>query len=144
MEGIGSDTESQQSPEQSSLTLTPGTESLVNLWQQTGNFPYPELQVFPAPLAHELSRTELTLIHHLSTISNDLLLKGTSHLTTWTQKMPNPPAYTELSLADVIMKVPEHSVIISVRDARAPLILCEPSGMGTFVYGNTKSTSTSR
>ncbi|KAK5111457.1 hypothetical protein LTR62_004909 [Meristemomyces frigidus] len=88
MEGMGSDTESQHSPEQATLALTPETESRIHLWQETGIYPHPELQVFPQPRTHEYSRTELMLIHHLSTISNDLHLKATSHLTIWTQKLP--------------------------------------------------------
>ncbi|KAK5707824.1 hypothetical protein LTR97_000362 [Elasticomyces elasticus] len=81
------DTEGQGSPEQPSMLLTPGSESRIDLWQQTGSFPYPDLQVFPPPQTHEYSKNELRLIHHLSSISNDLLLKGTSHLTVWTPKM---------------------------------------------------------
>lgn len=88
METVGSDTESQHSPEQPSLVLTPGTEQRIDLWQQTGSFPYPDLHVFPPPQTHEYSKTELRLIHHLSSISNDLLLKGTTNLTIWTTKMP--------------------------------------------------------
>ncbi|TKA75589.1 hypothetical protein B0A55_06355 [Friedmanniomyces simplex] len=87
MENVGSDTEGQGSPEQPSVVLTPGSESRIDLWQQTGSFPYPELQVFPPPQTHDYSKNELRLIHHLSSISNDLLLKGTSHLTVWTHKM---------------------------------------------------------
>lgn len=88
MENVGSDTESQASPEQSSITLTPGTESRVENWQQSGVFPYPDLQVYPSPRTQEYSKNELRLIHCLSTISNDLLLRGTTNLTIWTQKMP--------------------------------------------------------
>ncbi|EMC92251.1 hypothetical protein BAUCODRAFT_78015 [Baudoinia panamericana UAMH 10762] len=88
METAGSDIESQQSPEQQSLQLSPGSESRVEQWQQSGRFPYPEMQVFPHPHAHEYSRNDLRLIHHLSTIANNLTLKGASHLTTWTQKVP--------------------------------------------------------
>ncbi|KAK6398462.1 hypothetical protein LTR65_000013 [Meristemomyces frigidus] len=88
MEAIGSDSETQNSPEQPSLVLTPGTEQRVDLWQQTGSFPYPDLQVFPPPHTQEYSKNELRLIHHLTSVSNDLLLKGTTNLAIWTQKMP--------------------------------------------------------
>jgi hypothetical protein len=88
MENLGSESELQQSPEQSAVALTPGTESRIEQWQQTGSFPYPELQVFPPPPTHEYSKNELRLIHHLSSISNELLLKGSTALTIWTQKMP--------------------------------------------------------
>lgn len=88
MESVGSDAEGASSPEQPSLVFTPSTESRIDLWQQTGSFPYPSLQVFPPPQTHEYSKNELRLIHHLSSISNDLMLKGTSNLTIWTQKVP--------------------------------------------------------
>lgn len=88
MENIGSDSEAQHSPEQQSLVLTPDTEQRIDLWQQTGAFPYPDLHVFPPPQTHEYSKNELRLIHHLTSVSNDLLLKGTTGLAIWTQKMP--------------------------------------------------------
>ncbi len=88
MENIGSDSESQHSPEQSTVMLTPGSENRVDVWQQSGNYPFPDLQVFPAPQAQEYSKNELRLIHHLSAISNELLLKGSTSLTMWSQKMP--------------------------------------------------------
>jgi len=88
MESVGSDSESQHSPEQSSLTLTPGSESHVDLWQQTGSFPCPDLQLFPPPQTHEYSKNELRLIHHLSSVSGDLLLRETTNLTIWTESMP--------------------------------------------------------
>ncbi|KAK3643955.1 hypothetical protein LTR56_006745 [Elasticomyces elasticus] len=97
MENVGSDTEGQGSPEQPSMLLTPGSESRIDLWQQTGSFPYPDLQVFPPPQTHEYSKNELRLIHHLSSISNDLLLKGTSHLTVWTPKMSKAKRFLSIA-----------------------------------------------
>ena len=86
---MGSDTQSQSgSPEQLSLAFTPSAESRVDLWQQTGSFPYPDLNVFPPPSTHEYSKTDLGLIHHLSSISNDLLLNNSNNLTLWTHKLP--------------------------------------------------------
>lgn len=88
MEHIDADIEGYQHSEQPIVALTPGSESRVDHWQRTGSFPYPELQVFPTPQIHDYSKNELRLIHHLSSISNDFLLKGSSNLTIWTQKMP--------------------------------------------------------
>lgn len=88
MENLSSDSESQPSPEQPTVLLTPGSESRVDIWQQTGGFPFPELHVFPQPQTQEYSKNELRLIEHLSAISNELMLKGTSNLTIWTQKLP--------------------------------------------------------
>ncbi|RMX72410.1 hypothetical protein D0869_14647 [Hortaea werneckii] len=88
METLGSELESQSSPEQAPLALTPGSERSVDAWQQTGSFPYPNLQVYPSPQPQEYSNAELRLIYHLSSISNDLLTKGATGLTIWTQKLP--------------------------------------------------------
>ena len=89
MENMGSDTASQSgSPEQLPLVFTPAAESRLDHWQQTGSFPYPDLNVFPQPVAHEYSKTDLRLIHHISYISNDLHLNNSNNLTLWTQKMP--------------------------------------------------------
>lgn len=89
MENMGSDTASQSgSPEQLPLVFTPAAESRLDHWQQTGSFPYPDLNVFPQPVAHEYSKTDLRLIHHISSISNDLHLNNSNNLTLWTQKMP--------------------------------------------------------
>ena len=88
MENVGSDTESQSSPEQQPLALTPNSESRIDMWQQTGSFPYPDLQVYPPPPIQGQSKDELRLLHHISSITNDLMLEGTTNLTLWTQKMP--------------------------------------------------------
>ena len=88
MENIGSDSDSQPSPEQPPVVLTPRSENQIDIWQQTGSFPYPDLQVFSPPETHEYSKNELRLIHHLSSISNKLLLKGSTNMTIWAQMMP--------------------------------------------------------
>jgi hypothetical protein len=89
LEATGSDSESaQHSPEQHSLSFSPSTESKIEHWQSTGSFPYPDLQVFPPPPTQEYSKNELRLIHHLTSVSNELRSKGVSMLTTWTEKVP--------------------------------------------------------
>jgi hypothetical protein len=89
LENTGSDTESaQHSPEQHALSFSPSTESKIEQWQSTGSFPYPDLQVFPPPPTQEYSKNELRLIHHLTSVSNELRSKGVSNLTTWTEKVP--------------------------------------------------------
>lgn len=85
---MSSDSESQPSPEQPNVILTPNSEHRVDLWQQTGGFPFPDLHVYPQPATQEYSKNELRLIEHLSSISNDLLINGTSNLTIWTQRLP--------------------------------------------------------
>ncbi|KAK4995145.1 hypothetical protein LTR66_004972 [Elasticomyces elasticus] len=88
MEHVCSDSDNQKSPEQAPLILTPETEKNIELWQQTGDFPYPNLQAFPPPEVQSYSRTELRLIHHLSSVSNALLVNRTSKFTLWTDAMP--------------------------------------------------------
>jgi hypothetical protein len=80
--------ESPQSSPQPNLLWTPEIEATIDLWRQTGEFPFPELQVYPQPQWHALSRTDLRLIHHLSTISNEMFRNRTSKSTLWTDMMP--------------------------------------------------------
>jgi hypothetical protein len=88
MENVGSDSDSQTSPEQPQLVFTDGADGQIEQWAQTGIFPFPGLQVFPPPQTQDYSMVELRLIHHLCSMSNDLMLKGVSNLTLWTQKVP--------------------------------------------------------
>jgi hypothetical protein len=87
----------QQRPEAESLSpqsqspllpSSPEIEHMLDLWQQTGSFPYLELQVFPSPQPQNHSRVELRLIQHLSAISRSLLMNSTSDMTVWTSKVP--------------------------------------------------------
>ena len=82
------DGEQQHVPEQASVPSTPGTEQSVNVWLQTGQFPFPELQVFPTPQPQTLSQSDLQLITHLSSIARSLLLNGTSEMTVWSPMVP--------------------------------------------------------
>ncbi|EAT90682.1 hypothetical protein SNOG_02470 [Parastagonospora nodorum SN15] len=80
--------ESPQSPPQPNLLWTPEIEATIELWRQTGEFPFPDLRVYPQPQWHALSRTDLRLIHHLSSISNEMFRNSTSKSTLWTDMMP--------------------------------------------------------
>ncbi|KEQ75909.1 hypothetical protein M436DRAFT_39323 [Aureobasidium namibiae CBS 147.97] len=80
--------EMQSPPDQMPLPSSPGIEHMLDVWQQTGNFPYPELQVFPPPGPQNHSRIELRLIQHLSSISRSLLMNSTSDITVWTSMVP--------------------------------------------------------
>lgn len=82
------ETDVQSSPEQTSMPSTPDLEQSIDVWQQTGTFPYPELQVFPTPRPHDYTRTELLLIHRVSTLSCSLLVNGTTDMTIWTARVP--------------------------------------------------------
>jgi hypothetical protein len=80
--------EVQAPPDHMPLPSSPGVEHMLDVWQQTGSFPYPELQVFPPPGPQSHSRIELRLIQHLSSISRSLLMNSTSDITVWTSKVP--------------------------------------------------------
>lgn len=80
--------ESPQSPKQPNLLWTPEIDATIELWRQTGEFPFPELRVYPQPQWRAYSKTDLRLIHHLSSISNEMFRNTTSKLTVWTDMMP--------------------------------------------------------
>lgn len=80
--------DSPQSPQQPNLLWTPEIETTIELWRQTGEFPFPELRVYPQPQWRALGKTDLRLIHHLSSISNEMFRNRTSKSTLWTDMMP--------------------------------------------------------
>ncbi|KAF2011140.1 hypothetical protein BU24DRAFT_355344 [Aaosphaeria arxii CBS 175.79] len=80
--------ESPKSPQQPNLLWTAEINATVELWQQTGEFPFPELRVYPEPHWRAYPKTDLRLIHHLSSITNEMFRNRTSSLTVWTDLMP--------------------------------------------------------
>lgn len=76
------------SPERPDLLWTPEVETQILLWQQTGEFPFPDLNIFPTPSPHFLTFEELRLIHHIASISMDLNMQDASSFTIWTSKIP--------------------------------------------------------
>lgn len=80
--------ESPQSPQQPNLLWTPEIEATIDVWRQTGEFPFPELRVYPQPHWRALNKTDLRLVHHLASISNEMFRNGTSKSTLWTDMMP--------------------------------------------------------
>ncbi|KAF1998356.1 hypothetical protein P154DRAFT_439388 [Amniculicola lignicola CBS 123094] len=80
--------ESPKSPQQPNLLWTPEIDATIELWRQTGEFPFPEMRVYPQPQWRAYPKTDLRLIHHLSSISNEMFRNRTSKLTIWTDLMP--------------------------------------------------------
>lgn len=80
--------ESLRLPHQANLLWTPEIERTVNQWRGTSQFPFPDLHIFPQPQWQTLSKTDLRLIYHLSSITNELQGSRTSKLTIWTDLMP--------------------------------------------------------
>nr|POE85230.1 hypothetical protein CFP56_67387 [Quercus suber] len=93
METVSGESDDPQSPGQPVIVISPELESGVDLWQQTGSFPFPNLHVFPPPTVHEYTKNELRLLYHLSNTCNDLLLNGTTGTTVWTERIPKYVAF---------------------------------------------------
>ncbi|KAF2691769.1 hypothetical protein K458DRAFT_398181 [Lentithecium fluviatile CBS 122367] len=75
-------------PQQPNLLWTPEIDATIELWRQTGDFPFPELGVYPQPQWRIFPKTDLRLVHHIAAISNEMLWIRTSKLTLWTNMMP--------------------------------------------------------
>lgn len=86
MENLSAEGDSQPPSESTSVPSTPGSEQIIDTWLQTGVFPFPELQVFPAPQPHAYSRSDLYLITHIASISQSLLLNGTDAMNVWSSR----------------------------------------------------------
>ena len=101
--------ESPQSPQQPNLLWTPEIEATIELWRQTGEFPFPELRVYPQPQWRALTTVDLRLVHHLSSISNEMFRNRTSKSTLWTDMMPKyapiPPPHPNATMPQSITNV---------------------------------------
>ncbi|TVY26327.1 Sterol uptake control protein [Lachnellula hyalina] len=75
-------------PEKADLLWTPEIEADIQRWQQTGNFPFPDLYIFPAPSPQFFSVEDLRLIHHVASISSELGAHDASNFTIWTRQIP--------------------------------------------------------
>ncbi|KAF1811830.1 hypothetical protein P152DRAFT_398471 [Eremomyces bilateralis CBS 781.70] len=80
--------ESPRYPPQANLLWTPEIERTIDSWRATGEFPFPELNVFPQPHWPSVSKTDLRLIYHVCSISSELQRNRTSKLTIWTDYIP--------------------------------------------------------
>ncbi len=74
--------------QEADLLWTPEIEKTVHVWRSTGQFPFPDVNVFPQPQWSDLTKTELRLVYHIASICNDLQVNRTSKLTIWTEMMP--------------------------------------------------------
>ncbi|KAK8245227.1 hypothetical protein HDK77DRAFT_376253 [Phyllosticta capitalensis] len=80
--------DSPKGAQQPNLLWTPEIEATVDIWKATGEFPFPELGVYPQPQWTLYSKTDLRLIHHLSSITTEMFRGRTSKLTIWAGNMP--------------------------------------------------------
>ncbi|KAF2843736.1 hypothetical protein M501DRAFT_925839 [Patellaria atrata CBS 101060] len=80
--------DSPKGSQSANLLWTPEIERSIDRWQQTGEFPFPELVVYPQPHWQSYQKTDLRLIHNLASISNGMIRSKTSRLTIWTDCLP--------------------------------------------------------
>ncbi|KAI9701028.1 MAG: hypothetical protein M1836_001696 [Candelina mexicana] len=78
-----------RSPQSVNLLWTPEVEREIELWQQTGRFPFPELRLVHPPLPQDFSTTDLRLIHHVASTSKEMHYNRCSKFTVWTEKIPS-------------------------------------------------------
>ncbi|KAH8908948.1 hypothetical protein BR93DRAFT_936515 [Coniochaeta sp. PMI_546] len=76
------------SPEKPDLLWTPEIESAIEQWRVTGLFPFPSLNIYPAPDPQSLTREELRLIYHVAEISHQLITINANEFTLWTRQIP--------------------------------------------------------
>lgn len=75
-------------PDKADLLWTPEIEAQIELWQQTGSFPFPELYIYPAPTPQYFSVEDLRLIHHVASVSSELGNQDSGNFTIWTRQVP--------------------------------------------------------
>jgi hypothetical protein len=80
--------DSPPSPKAPNLKWSPPVVAEIDAWLRTGVFPFPELGLRSQHQFQGLSRTDLRLVHHLSTIYRDLQRKGVVHCTAWVERLP--------------------------------------------------------
>jgi hypothetical protein len=75
-------------PEKPDLLWTPEIEATIDQWQRTGVFPFPSLNIYPAPAPQHLKVEQLRLIHHVASISHRMIEIGANGFTLWTRQIP--------------------------------------------------------
>lgn len=77
------------SPPRPNLLSTPRIVHDIDIWQRTGVFPFPEMNLQSTRQFHGLSPSDLHLIHHLSSIYRDMRLADFVGCTIWVQQLPS-------------------------------------------------------
>lgn len=70
------------------LLWTPQIERDIELWQQTGVFPFRELGLQSFDQFRKLNAVDLRLIHHLSSTYRDMQSIDFVHCTLWANEIP--------------------------------------------------------
>lgn len=77
-----------RSPSGPDLLWSPGIKRDIEVWRRTEQFPFPEMHLEPQPAVQNYSLTDLRLMHHISSVSRDMQLRGSSTFVIWTDKIP--------------------------------------------------------
>jgi hypothetical protein len=73
---------------QPTLPCTKETEALTASWYHTGQFPFPNLSIYP-PIQHKnMTKNELRLISSICSVLDNVYKNGTEKLTIWADMMP--------------------------------------------------------
>jgi hypothetical protein len=75
-------------PDKPDLMWNPEIESCIAEWKRTGIFPFPSLELFPAPAPNNYNDDELRLIHHVASLYDTLAAMGANNFTLWTRHIP--------------------------------------------------------
>jgi len=67
---------------------TPEIQMAIAEWKRTGFFPFPSLGIYPTPDPQDLTLEELRLIHHVASISQQMVDIGANGFTLWTRQIP--------------------------------------------------------
>lgn len=75
-------------PDKPDLMWTPEVEAAIEQWQLSGVFPFPNLNIYPAPSPQYLSVEEMRLIYHVASISQQMGAIDANGFTLWTRQIP--------------------------------------------------------
>lgn len=75
-------------PDKPDLMWTPEIEAAIEQWQRTGIFPFPALNIYPAPSPQRYPLEQLRLIYHVASICNELATFDANNFTLWTRQIP--------------------------------------------------------
>ncbi|KAI1341955.1 hypothetical protein F5Y15DRAFT_430438 [Xylariaceae sp. FL0016] len=75
-------------PDKPDLMWTNEVEAAIAEWQATGIFPFPNLNIYPAPMPQFFSVEDLRLIFHVASICNEMSAIDANGFTLWTRQIP--------------------------------------------------------
>ncbi|KAI9669181.1 MAG: hypothetical protein M1829_005182 [Trizodia sp. TS-e1964] len=79
---------SPQTPQSANLPTSPDVERELAIWRQTGISPFPALRMPLTLMPQSYSASELRLLHHICSISQEMQLRNTNRYTIWTAQIP--------------------------------------------------------